>query len=149
MKTHKKMWLLFLILGCSAAVLFTVASASQQQVKKIRALKTARELNRGNQDEGTSAPKRKTLREVGQERDVEVSVPNLEFNVEHVDLQSLAKNSTAIVIGQITDEKASFSESGDFINTYYSVDVQRVLKDTTYATPLRPNDELPGPLTSP
>ncbi|MFN2455375.1 MAG: hypothetical protein ABR577_14260, partial [Pyrinomonadaceae bacterium] len=111
-------------------------------------LKTQRELNPNKQDD-VHPPKLKTLREVGEERDVEVPVPNLETNAEFSDVSSLAKYSTAIVLGHITDEKTSLSEDGNHINTYYTVDVRRVLKDTTSSTFLRPNDQPPLPLTSP
>jgi hypothetical protein len=92
--------------------------------------------------------KRKTLREVGKEREVEKLVPNLEHNKEYNNLASLATNSTAIVVARITKEVSSF-DSDDYINTTYTLDVQRVLKDITSTTPLGPNDARPLPLTSP
>lgn len=73
--------------------------------------------------------RRKTLREVAQERDVESTVPEFEGNNEYDDLHSLAKAAHAIVLGQIMEEKSSFDESGEFVHTTYKVNIQRVLKE--------------------
>jgi hypothetical protein len=154
MKSHKKLWLLIGILGCGlVGMLITQATSGQsrsgdKQPKQLRVLKTEREVNRKNQ-EAADTPKQKTLRDVGKERDVEVSVPNLEFNSEYNNLSSLAKQSDAILIGRITTEESSFSESGNFINTYYTVDVSRVLRDNTANLTLSPGNERPQPLVSP
>jgi hypothetical protein len=72
--------------------------------------------------------KRKTLREVALERDVEIiSHPEL---AEYNDLHSLARGADTIVVGRITHAESSFDESDNNIDTTYSVDVQRVLKAT-------------------
>lgn len=150
MKISRNLWLLLGLLSCSFAVMIvmgatTRTSSNNQQPKKVRVLKAERELNPNSQD-NAGAPKRKTLREIGRERDIEVPVPNLEFNREYSNLSSLAKDSTAIVLGQITKERSSF-DGDDHIITTYTVDVQRVLKDATSTMPLGANDASPLPLT--
>ncbi|MFN2455910.1 MAG: hypothetical protein ABR577_17000, partial [Pyrinomonadaceae bacterium] len=62
MKTSKKMWLLVGILMCGLAVMLVTAATVKQQ-KKMRVLKTQRELNPNKQDD-VHPPKLKTLREV-------------------------------------------------------------------------------------
>ncbi len=141
------MWLLAGTLICGLAVMLVTAATIRQQ-KKMSVIKTERELHPNKQDD-VHPPKLKTLREIGEERDIEVSVPNLDMDNEYSDVASLARYSTAIVLGHITDEKTSLSESGNYIDTYYTVDVQRVLKDTTSTTYLRPNDPPVLPPASP
>ena len=150
MKISRKLWLLLGLLSCSFAVMLVTGAtrrpqSNSKQQKRTRVLKAERELNPNGQD-NASAPKRKTLREIGQERDIEVSVPNLEFNNEYSNLSSLAKDSTVTVLGQITKEESSF-DGDDHIITTYAVDVQRVLKDTTSSVPLGPKDAPPLPIT--
>ena len=86
------------------------------------------------QSSGTQAPdnkvRRKTLREIAQERDVEAEISNTEADSEYADLRLLAKNAEAIVIGRILDEESAF-DGDDNISTNYAVHVQRVLKDKT------------------
>src|ERR1043165_4457866 len=134
MKPHKKVLLGLLICGV-AAVLIAGASGRSQS-------------NRQQTSNSADPPRIKTLREIGQERDVEVPLPNLEFNHEYSDLQSLAKRSSVIIVGRITEEASSF-DGDDGIITSYKVDVQRVLKDSAAYQPLGPNDARPLPLTSP
>ncbi|HKC62290.1 MAG TPA: hypothetical protein VKB86_01570, partial [Pyrinomonadaceae bacterium] len=67
-------------------------------------------------------------------------------NKEYNNLSSLAKDSTVIVLGQITKEDSSF-DGDDYIITIYTIDVQRVLKDTTSLITLGPNDAPPLPIT--
>lgn len=93
------------------------------------------------------AQKRKTLREMGQERDVEIEIPGQELENEYSDLGALAKSAQLIVVGRINDEDSSFSGDNHIITTY-TVDVQRVLKDTTSQAVLRPQDARPIPVTS-
>ncbi|HKS29181.1 MAG TPA: hypothetical protein VJS44_15240 [Pyrinomonadaceae bacterium] len=93
------------------------------------------------------AQKRKTLRELGQERDVETAIPGQELENEYSDLGALVKSAQVIVVGRINDEESSFS-GDDHIVTTYTVDVQRVLKDTTSQAVLRPQDARPLPVTS-
>lgn len=100
------------------------------------------------QDEKTKKPK--TLREAVSERDIEadegVGLEPLNDN-----LQSLGKYSNAVIIGKITEAKSDFTGSGRFVETYYSVQVERVLKDTTNTgawTAIDPANP-PAPLTTP
>jgi hypothetical protein len=135
MKPHKKVLLGLLICGV-AAVLIAGASGRSQS-------------NRQQASNSADPPRIKTLREIGQERDVESVIPNLEFNNEYSDLQSLAKRSSVIVVGHITQEASSFPRGDSTIITTYTVDIQRVLKDSAAYQPLGPNDARPLPLTSP
>lgn len=153
MNTHKKTWLVVGILsfGITAMLILSATNIRSQsnnpQQKRVRVLKAERELTQTD-SRNNQAPKRKTLREVGQERDVEISIPELEGNMEYSNLSSLAKASTAIVVAEVNREESSF-DGDDNIITSYSIDVQRVLKDTTSTIILGPNDARPLPLTSP
>src|SRR5215213_1558641 len=80
----------------------------------------------GGQVTQTEGRKRKTLRDVARERDVEFEVSAEELNNEYSDLRLLAKHAEAIIIGRITDEESSFS-SDDHIVTAYRLDVLRVI----------------------
>jgi hypothetical protein len=68
----------------------------------------------------------KTLRDVVQERDVEVEATSClgEFS----DLASLTKASSTIVVGRIIDTQSFFSKDGSDISTKYTLDVDRILK---------------------
>ena len=69
---------------------------------------------------------RKTMQEIAQERDVEfLSHPEI---AEFSDLSSLARSSQLIVYGKIVKAESAFTESGQHIETTYSVDIHRVLK---------------------
>lgn len=89
--------------------------------------------------------KRKTLREIARERDVEV-IGHVESEAEYDDMQSLAKAANAIVVGRVTSAGSSF-DGDDNITTTYQVDVQRVLRDATSEVPLLPGWTPPTSLT--
>jgi hypothetical protein len=96
--------------------------------------------------------KPKKLRERAAERDVEVDGPS-GCDLTHVTVEGLSKDSSAIVYGKINGSRSFFdesspSEAGDHITTEYSIDVLRVLKDTTRAT-ASPQTDVPAPLTTP
>lgn len=77
-----------------------------------------------------SGTKSKTLRETAAERDVETDASERHSLAEFKgDLSALAKGAHAIVIGRITGESASFT-GDNFIDTYFTVEVRRVLKET-------------------
>lgn len=78
----------------------------------------------------TDDPKR-SLRELVQEQDVEVVIANLHMETESTDLRELAQSARAIILGQISKAQSSFTDDGQFTKTTYSIDVQRVLKNTT------------------
>lgn len=82
------------------------------------------------QQETMERQKRKTLRDAASERDFDVSLGS-EVEIEQSTLSSVAENSRAIIIGEITDARSDFTGSGDLVETFYTVNVQRVLKDTT------------------
>ena len=117
-----------------AAVLAAVASLAVWSANVI-----------GKQQNGTKVKK---LSEIGSERNVEVSVPNIHGNAEYTDLESLSKAAYAIVVGRITEEKSTF-DGDDSIFTTYSFDVQRVIKDAHTTTSIPPGYEEPTPITSP
>jgi hypothetical protein len=98
----------------------------------------------------SSENRKRTLREVAQERDVETTA-DPEGEAEHTDLRALAESSRAIVLGRITKAESSFIESGEFIVTTYTLDVRRVFKDTTSegAWRLLPEGVPPAPLATP
>jgi hypothetical protein len=76
--------------------------------------------------------KRKSMREVASERDVEIiSEPEIS---EYSDLRSLAKGADLIIYGRITGQNSAFTEPGDDIETTYSVDAHRVLKANSPVT---------------
>jgi hypothetical protein len=68
----------------------------------------------------------KTLRDVAQERDVEIDSTTClgEFS----DLSSLTKASSTIVVGKVIDAHSFFSEDGNDISTTYTLDTERILK---------------------
>ncbi len=75
-------------------------------------------------------PARKTLRDIGRERDFESEVAISDSNTEYADLRLLAKHSDAVVMGRIVEEASAFV-GDDFIFTTYIVDVNRVVSDKT------------------
>jgi hypothetical protein len=97
----------------------------------------------------------KSLKERAMERDVEFE-STAEANMTSVTLEALSKESSAIIVGRITDAKSFFDESGDpvheygdIITTEYAIDVLRVLKNTTLER-MPPADKLPpAALTTP
>jgi hypothetical protein len=96
----------------------------------------------------TDETKRKTLRDIARERDVEVQDSGGELSVEYNDLRTLARNAEAIVVGRITEGESSFS-SDDYIITTYHLDVQRVVKEMRLSAPLMAGQEPPAPLATP
>jgi hypothetical protein len=102
----------------------------------------------GGQAAQNAGQKRKTLRDIARERDVEFEVSAEELDNEYSDLRHLAKDAEAIIIGRITDEESSFS-SDDHIVTAYQLDVLRVIKDTRLNAPLMSGQEPPAPLVTP
>lgn len=133
MKPHKRTLLGLLI--CTVAAVLIVGASGRSQSKHQQTANSA------------DPPRIKTLREIGQERDVEVPVGS--ENGEYYDLQILAKSSVAIVLGRITEEKSSL-ESDNYIDTYYTVEVERILKDAASSFPASiVGDKPPQPLTSP
>ena|SRR5436190_462097 len=68
----------------------------------------------------------KTLRDVAQERDVEIDSTTClgEFS----DLASLTKASSTIVVARIIDAQSFFSKDGGDISTKYTLDIDRILK---------------------
>lgn len=90
----------------------------------------------------------KKLSEIGSERNVEVTVPNIHGTAEYTDLESLSRAAYAIVVGRITEEKSTF-DGDDSIFTTYSFDVQRVIKDAHTTTSVPSGYEEPTPITSP
>lgn len=95
----------------------------------------------------TDEAKRKTLRDIARERDVEL-VTYSEADAEYDDLRSLARAAEAIVVGRVTSAEAAFS-SDDFITTTYSVEVERIIKDTQLKAPLKADQPQPAALASP
>ena len=113
-----------------------------------RAVDTPNESQKNSRQEKT-----KKLRERAVDRDVEIDGPS-GCDVGHVTLDGLSKASTAIVYGKINGFKSFFDESspaeaGDYIRTEYSIEVLRVLKDTTRSITASPSDEPPAILTTP
>lgn len=96
----------------------------------------------------TDETKRKTLRELARERDVEVQELEDELSGEYSDLRTLAKHAEAIVVGRVTSAQSSF-DGDDFIYTTYQIDVQRVIKATQLNAPLMAGEEPPAPLMTP
>lgn len=114
------------------------------------AMSSMQQQSRNQQPQNANSTRRKTLREVAQERDAEV-IAHPHSETEISDLHYLAKSSRAIVLGRITRVEPSFTESGEFIRTFYTLDVQRVLKDTTWDGPWQHLDAgvPPAPLITP
>lgn len=97
------------------------------------------------QSSGAEKSKRKTLREIARERNVEV-ISHVESETEYDDMQSLAKAANAIVVGRVASAEPSF-DGDDQIITTYQVEVQRVLRDATSEVPVLPGWTAPTPLT--
>lgn len=90
----------------------------------------------------------KSLKERALERDVEIE-STAESNMPSVTLPILTKESSAIIMGRITNAKSFFDESGDpvweygdIITTEYNIEVLRILKNTTLER-MPPADKLP------
>lgn len=97
----------------------------------------------------TGETKRKTLRDIARERDVEIQATEGELDGEYDDLHRLAKHAEAIVVARVTDAQSSFGDGGDYIHTTYNLDVLRVVKDTQLNAPLMAGQEPPAPLMTP
>lgn len=95
----------------------------------------------------TDETKRKTLREIARERDVEL-ISHGEDEVEYDDLRQLARAAEAIVVGRVSTAEAAFGGENSIVTTY-SVEVERVIKDTKLNAPLPPDQPQPAPLASP
>jgi hypothetical protein len=91
---------------------------------------------------------RKTLREIGAERDIKTSIPGSGSNNEYYDLVTLTRAADAIVIGNIDSEKPEFSGENS-ISTYYTVQVESILKEVELKAPVRPGKPEPAPLQTP
>ena len=91
--------------------------------------------------------KRKTLRELARERDVE-RVSHSESEAEYDDMRRLARAAEAIVVGRVSAAEAGFS-SDDYITTTYTIEVERIIKDTQLKAPLLPDQPQPAPLLTP
>ena len=95
----------------------------------------------------TGETKRKTLRDIARERDVEI-VSNSEDEAEYEDMRSLARAAEAIVVGRVSAAEAAFV-SDDSIVTTYTVEVERIIKDTKLNAPLKADQPQPAPLATP
>jgi len=103
---------------------------------------------RGNpQSPDAEKSKQKTLREIANERDVEL-IRHSESETEYHDLRVLAKAAEAIVIGQVIEGRTSFAGENSIVTTY-QVDVKRVLKQTELNAPLKLGQEPPAALLTP
>lgn len=97
----------------------------------------------------------KTLKQIAMDRDVEVDGVDGSQHLSHVTIESVTQNASAIVYGRISDsrsffeERASEIEQGETITTEYTVEVLKVLRNRTEATPLPPDKPQPTPLTTP
>jgi hypothetical protein len=103
---------------------------------------------------GANQTKRKKLKEIAAERDVEVP-GGVHSQAEYSTLEELTKNAVAIVYGRVIESKSFFDESGhpvehgERITTEYTIDVYRVLKDVKLNAPLQPGQPAPAPLSTP
>jgi hypothetical protein len=97
----------------------------------------------------TGETKRKTLRDIAHERDVEVQETEGELDGEYDDLRRLAKHAEAIVVARVTDAQSSFTDGSDFIFTTYQLDVRRVVKDMRLSAPLMSDQPQPASLSTP
>lgn len=137
-----------LVLLISVGLMMAQSGISQQ----VSTLASARQQSTRRQQEQTDRARRKTLREIAKDRDIQTEVPDLENNAEYDDLRLLAKHAEAIVIGRIVKEESAFS-GDDHLMTSYSVDVLRVVKDKTNEViailQLLGDPRVPAPLSTP
>ena len=103
---------------------------------------------------GQDKARPKNLRERALDRDVEIESTH-ESALAAPTLPALAKGSSAIVVGKIKEAKSFFDESGapieygELITTEYSIELLRVLKNTTLER-MPPAGMLgPAPVTTP
>jgi hypothetical protein len=92
-------------------------------------------------------PKRKTLRQIAQERDIDVSTGRereAEYSLEEL------STSEAIIQGRIINTETTLTD--DFIYTTYTIETQRVVKPFTSGVPLDcyqlANKAVPEPINS-
>lgn len=96
----------------------------------------------------------KKLIEIAEERDVEIE-GSPGTHIGYATLRGLTQEATAIVYGRIIDSTSFFDESGhpieygENITTEYTVDVYRILKNTTLETTPAPGRAAPAPLSTP
>ena len=95
----------------------------------------------------TDETKRKTLRDIARERDVE-RVSHSESEAEYDDMRQLARDAEAIVVGRVSAAETAFS-GDDSIVTTYTVEVERIIKDTQLNAPLKADQPQPAPLSTP
>src|SRR5690242_18662386 len=98
------------------------------------------------QSQGVKQTRQKNLKEIAEERDVEVEGSDGSHQGEMA-LESLVE-AKAIVVGRIINTKSFFDEAspieyGESITTEYTVDVLRVVKDRTLSTTPAPGKALP------
>lgn len=117
-------------------------------VVTLTAWAVASTTRQGGQAAQGAGQKRKTLRDIARERDVEFEESAEELNSEYDDLGTLAKGAEAIIVGRITGEESSF-DGDDHIITAYQLNVPRVIKDTRLNAPLLSGQEPPAPLVTP
>ena len=125
-------------------ILFTLLAAMLSVA--VWAISRASQQPNMNQQSGVINGKRKSLRELAKETDIEVTP--IGENTQAGSIQSLKQSAIAIVLGRITEEQAYF-DGDDSIVTSYTVNIQRVLKDDTANWPYPAEFTPPVPLTSP
>jgi hypothetical protein len=92
--------------------------------------------------------KRKTLREIGAERDIKTNIAPSGMDNEYDDLATLTNAAEAIVVAKVDNQKSDF-DGDDHISTYYNVQVESILKDVELKAPVRPGKPEPAPLQTP
>lgn len=127
------------------AVMFSVVA--------LIAISVQRQGAAQSQDEKQPRQQKK-LKEIAEERNIEVEGSS-GYHIEDIALEDLTKGARAVVYGRIIDSHSFFDESGapvehgENITTEYTVDVYRVLKDTTPDTAPSPGQAAPAPLATP
>jgi hypothetical protein len=92
---------------------------------------------RTGQQEKNEAQTRKTMRDVAHERDIEMTYEP-ESDSEFGDLESMVRIASTIVLGRIINIESSFDKSNQHIESFYTIEVSRVLKsDSPVKSPLR------------
>ncbi|MFN2453940.1 MAG: hypothetical protein ABR577_06925 [Pyrinomonadaceae bacterium] len=96
----------------------------------------------------SKAPKRQTVREYAQEHDITVE-RSIHGDSDITDLSLLLKHSSAVILGHITKAEASFDVTGNEVNTTYTIEVKRVIKDVPSDAARQLGLPLPAPLVTP
>lgn len=102
---------------------------------------------------GQDRPKK--LKERAMERDVEVEGVDGSHHLTYVTLENIKKSASAIVYGRIINTHSYWEDSGapieqgEDITTEYSVEVLRVMRDTTRDTTSHPVKSTPAQLVTP